>query len=138
MSQQNMEIVRRFNEAGDRNDLPAILELLDPGFEWWDRTDDPGATVHRGHEGFVRHLAELEADVELWVEVKELIDAGEYVVAPARVHGHGRTSGAPFEEHEVHVFRLRDGKILELREYRDKAEALEAVGLSEQGAPADS
>jgi len=74
----------------------------------------------------------MEADVEMWVEVKELIDAGEYVVAPVRVHGHGRTSGAPFEEHEVHVLRLRDGKILELRENRDKREALEAVGLSEQ------
>jgi len=132
MSQENVEIVRRLHEAGDRDDLPAILELLDPGFEWWDRKDDPGATVHRGHDGFAQHLAEMEADVEMWVEVKELIDAGEYVVAPVRVHGHGRTSGAPFEEDEVHVLRLRDGKILELRENRDKREALEAVGLSEQ------
>jgi len=133
MSQENVEVVRRrFYEAANRNDLPAVLELLDPGFEWWDRKDDPGATVHRGHDGFAQHLAEMEADVEMWVEVKELIDAGEYVVAPVRVHGHGRTSGAPFEEHEVHVLRLRDGKILELRENRDKREALEAVGLSEQ------
>jgi hypothetical protein len=31
VSQENVEIVRRLNEAGDRDDLPAILELLDPG-----------------------------------------------------------------------------------------------------------
>jgi ketosteroid isomerase-like protein len=29
------------------------------------------------------------------------------------------------------VFRLRDGKITELREYREKGEAPEAVGLAE-------
>jgi uncharacterized protein len=138
MSQENVEIVRRLNEGGDRDDLPAILELLDPGFEWWDRKDDPGATVHRGHDGFTKHMAELEADVEMKVEVKELIDAGDYVVAPVRVHGRGRASLAPFEEHEVHVFRLRDGRIIELREYRTTTEALEAVGLSEQDAHADS
>jgi ketosteroid isomerase-like protein len=29
------------------------------------------------------------------------------------------------------VFKLRDGRIIELREYRDKTEALTAVGLEE-------
>ena len=138
MSQENVEIVRRFYEAANRNDLPAVLELLDPGFEWWDRKDDPGATGHRGRDGFAQHLAEMEADVEMWVEAKELIDAGEYVVAPVRVHGRGRASGAPFEEHEVHVLRLRDGRIIELRENRTTTDALEAMGLSAQDAHADS
>ena len=32
---------------------------------------------------------------------------------------------------EVHVFRLHAGKIVELREYREKSEALKAVGLEE-------
>jgi ketosteroid isomerase-like protein len=32
---------------------------------------------------------------------------------------------------EVYVSRFRAGKIVELREYRTKAEALEAVGRSE-------
>lgn len=132
MSHENVEIARRFNEAGNRDDLAAMLELLDPSFEWWDREDDPGGTVHRGHDGFTRHMAELEADVDLQVELKGLIDAGDYVVAPVRVHGRGRASGAPFEEHEVHVIRLRNGKIIELREYREKLEAFAALGLTEQ------
>jgi ketosteroid isomerase-like protein len=32
---------------------------------------------------------------------------------------------------EVYVSKIRDGKIVELREYRTRAEALEAVGLRE-------
>jgi ketosteroid isomerase-like protein len=132
MSQENVEIARRINEASNRGDLTAVLELLDPGFEWWDRADDPGATVHRGHAGYSEFISDLGADVvEMQVEMKEVIDAGDYVVADVRVHGRGRASGAPFEEHEVHVLRIRDGKATELREYRSKAEALEALGLSE-------
>ena len=34
--------------------------------------------------------------------------------------------------------KYRDGKIVEVREYRTREEALEAVGLSEQDAHADS
>jgi len=139
MSQENVEIARRINEAFNRGDLKAVLELLDPGFEWWDRADDPGAAVYRGHDGYSKHIADLDADVvELQVQVKEFVDVGDYVVTPVRVHGRGRTSGAPFEEHEVHVLRLRNGKATELREYRSKEEALEAVRVSEQDVHASS
>jgi ketosteroid isomerase-like protein len=65
------------------------------------------------------------------VEAKEFIDAGDCVLVPVRLTGRGRASGVSFEDHEVHVFRLRDRKIIEVREYREKAEALEAVGLAE-------
>ena len=132
MSQENVEIVRRQNDAFNRGDLAEVFERSDPNFEWWDREDDPGATVHHGHDGIRQVMAEVaESLVGLRVEPKEFIDAGDYVVVPVRVVGRGRASGASFEEHEVQVFRLRDGKIMELREYREKNEALEAVGLEE-------
>jgi ketosteroid isomerase-like protein len=86
--------------------------------------------VHRGHEGIGAYLSELADHAELRVEMTEFIDAGDYVVTPVRLDGRGRASGAPFEEHEVHVLRLRDGKVTEVREYRDKNEALQAVGLA--------
>jgi len=131
MSEANVEIVRRQNEAFNRGDLARLLELADPNIEWWDRQDDPGADVHRGHEGLRKAFAELADLAELHLEPKEFIDAGDYVVVPVRVTGRGQTSGVSFAEDEVQVFRLRDGKITELREYREKGEALEAVGLSE-------
>jgi ketosteroid isomerase-like protein len=76
-------------------------------------------------------LAQLADVSELRVDAKEFIDVGNYVVVPVRLSGRGRASGASFEEHEIHVFKLRDGKITELREYREKSEALEAVGPAE-------
>ena len=68
---------------------------------------------------------------EFGVQATEFVDAAEWVVVCLRLHGRGKASGAEFEEHEVHASRLRDGKIVEIREYRTKEQALEAAGLSE-------
>jgi ketosteroid isomerase-like protein len=131
MSQENVEIVQRQSRAFNRGDLEEVFALTDPDFEWWDRADDPGAGVHRGRVGVMEMLAEVaQSIVELRIEPQEFIDAGDFVVVPVRVVGRGGASGAPFEEHEVQVFQLRDGKIVELREYREMEEALRAVGLA--------
>jgi ketosteroid isomerase-like protein len=131
MSQANVGVVREWSEAFNRGDVVGMLELADPDIEWWNREDDPGAPVSRGHDGVGKGLLELSELAELRVEPKEFIDAGEYVVVPVRPFGRGRASGAAFEDHEVHVFKLRRGKITEGREYREKTDALEAVGLTE-------
>jgi uncharacterized protein len=130
MSQADVEVVRQWSEAFNRGDVVGVLELADPDIEWWNREDDPGAPVSRGHDGVRKGLAELWELAELRVEPKEFIDAGEYVVVPVRLTGRGRASGAVFEDHEVHVFKLRGGKVTEGREYRERNEALEAVGLA--------
>jgi ketosteroid isomerase-like protein len=131
MSQANIEVVRRHQEAFNRGDLAAMLELTSPDVEWWDRADDPDASVHRGHDAVINHLADFDDLAELRVEPEEFIDAGDFVVVPARLTGHGRTSGVSFEEHQVNVFRLCDGKVTEIREYREMSEALKALGLAE-------
>jgi ketosteroid isomerase-like protein len=130
MSQENVEVVRRLNKAFNRGDVAGVVELLDTACEWWDRFDDPGAALHRGHEGISAYLSEVDDHAELRVEPSEFIDAGDYVVVPVRLDGRGRASGAPFEKREVHVSRLRGGKVTEIREYREKDEALKVVGLA--------
>ena len=67
----------------------------------------------------------------LRAEVFEYIDAGEYVIMPLRMRGRPPGSDADVVLDEVYVSRFLDGKIVELREYRTKAEALKAVGTSE-------
>ena len=132
MSQKNVELVRRRFDAFNQGDVSAMIELTDPAAVWWDRADDPDAGApHRGRDACMQHLAEILQDTELQAEPQEFIDAGDRVVVGVHLVGRGRTSGAGFEEHEFHVFTLRGGKVTEIREYRDRAEALEAVGLSE-------
>jgi uncharacterized protein len=132
MSQENVDLVRRRFDAVNRGDLAALVDLTDPDAVWWDRPDDPwGAVPHRGRDACLQHLEEILEDVDLQAQPREIIDAGDTVVVGVRLVGRGRTSGVSFEEHEFHVFTLRGGKVTETREFRDRGEALEAVGLSE-------
>src|SRR6476620_4170686 len=132
MSQENVDIFLAANHPYNAGDLDTVLTFYAADIAWWDRKDDPGATVHRGHDGIREWLAELAEDIaDLRVEVKEYIDDDDYVICQVRVTGRGRTSDAFFEEDEVHAVKVRDGKITEVREYHDHAEALKAVGLVE-------
>lgn len=132
MSHENVEIVKRAYEAWNRRDMAAVLGACDYEIEWWERDDVPDPTVHRGLNAVGARFAELD---DMWIglglQPQEFIDAGDFVVVPFRLTGRGRASGAPFDEDEVQVFRLRNGKIIELREYSEKAEALRAVGMED-------
>ena len=131
MSQENVAVVRTLVEAFNAGDWDRYFDQLDPDVEWWDRGDEPHATVHRGHDGVRAFLAELADAAEFGAEATEFVDAAEWVVVCLRLHGRGNASGAKFEEHEVHASRLRGGKVVEIHEYRTKEQALEAVGLRE-------
>ena len=133
MSHRNVEIVQGVYAALNREDLPAVLEKIDPDFEWWPRNDAPGGGASiRGPGGFKAQWESIvDALHEFRQEPKEFIDAGDYVVVPVMQVGLGRASGASIEQHEVHAFRLRNGMWVELREYQDKDEALKAVSLAD-------
>jgi ketosteroid isomerase-like protein len=138
MSQENVEIVREIWADWSRP-LAAPLESFDPEIAWHTRTDAPDAGVYRGHEG-VATLTGFwrETFVDLSLEAEEFIDGGECVIVPSQVRGRGKTSDVTVDLHYTFVCKVRDRRIVEVREFADKGEALEAVGLSEQDAHADS
>ena len=135
MSEENVEILRRASEAFRRGDWMAATEPVHPEIEM-DATRVPVpelARVYRGPEEVARFwLQWLEAWGDQEYE-EEWIDAGDQVVM--WVTGHrlsGRGSGVevalpPY----AWVVRVRDGKIVRSTMFMDKAEALEAAGLSE-------
>jgi ketosteroid isomerase-like protein len=53
------------------------------------------------------------------------------VVVFVRVVAKGSASGVPIELPDAHVVSIRNGRVASTRVYRDRAEALEAVGLRE-------
>jgi ketosteroid isomerase-like protein len=133
MSQENVEIVRRAYEALAREGGEAVLVFLDSQVVWEVRPDLPDSDTYRGHEGMRRLFATFDEVLdESWYSPQEFIDAGEQVVVVLRWGGRGKTSGAVFEERdETWVFTVHDGKVIRVKEYASKDEALEAAGLSE-------
>lgn len=135
MSQENVEVFERAVAAYNRRDLDAFLEAFDPEVEWHSLTQvmfGGEESVHRGHPGIrdgVREIHEVLAELQLGYS--EIRDLGERIVVIGSVSGRGRASGAETEMPINWVVEFKDGKVIWMHDYVDRAEALEAAGQSE-------
>ena len=130
MSQENIEIVRRLLEAVNRRDFDAMLETGDPEIEIVTLMSG----THRGRAGWRRVVEQMAEEVSGFQFVPEdFIDVGQdSVVAVTRWVGTGRTSGIAVPDTIIgFVYTLRDGLVVRQESFRNKAEALKAVGLGE-------
>jgi uncharacterized protein len=132
MSQGNIDLTRRGYEAFARGDLDAVLEFMHPEIEAHDPPEVPDAAIYRGRDAVRRDWEETAGLFEDFsIDVEKSIDRDDEVVVFLRFRGRGRDSGAELEAPMAHVWTLHDGKAVRLRQFLDRAEALEAVGLSE-------
>ena len=142
MSQENVEAFKRGLEAGNRGDVETLLEELDPEVEWHSALHallGGEQTVFRGHDGVREMLRDLdEAFSEVQIEITEITDLGGRLVAIGRTRTRGRASGVATDTPLAFVTEVKNGKTLSIRAYLDPKQALEAAGLSEQDAHADS
>jgi ketosteroid isomerase-like protein len=134
MSEENVELVRRFYAALSRGDADALIDLAVPEFvvDFSRRLVEPG--VMRGRDQALTFLSELRDTWEDWPvwEPQELLDGGDKVVALVRTSARGKGSGAEVEASVWNLWTLRDGKLVEVSYFGDdRAAALEAAGLPE-------
>jgi ketosteroid isomerase-like protein len=136
MSQQNVEIPRRLIDAYTRGDIPAFLELLDPDVEWIPIMATLEGRVYRGREDVRRWLEELARDWEYFEPCyEEYRDLGDRVLILGRWRARGRASGVELENQPATwLYEIKAGKVVRMRTFTDRGEALKAVDLSEQGA----
>jgi ketosteroid isomerase-like protein len=133
MSQENVDLVRQVFEAHDRRDWDAVYSLYAPDIVWEDVDGlwgDWGTA--RGTEGvraaWRRWLGALERPV---FTADDIRDAGDEVLVRLRMSGRGRESRVHVEQVIAMVWTVRSGSVVHVRVYRDGADALDAVGLSE-------
>jgi ketosteroid isomerase-like protein len=160
MSQENVEIVRRTNEAlqgvdvapsiraalaGNLDAIPpqvaaglaAWAELFDPDVEIdTSGVDMPGFGVFRGLDGirelFGRWIEEWEH--YSWIH-SNLSDAGEHVILDSEIHATGTSSGVEVVWTHSQTYTFRADKVIRWRVFNDRASALAAI---EQDAHAGS
>ena len=124
MSQENVEIVRRFFSVG----VNEALTDADPDIVWNPIEELPT----RGHEAVRTSLAQWKAEWHDYELLQEgVLDVGDRVVVTVRLSARGRGSGIEIDARFYDVFTLRGGKIVRMDQFAERAEALEAVGLSE-------
>jgi ketosteroid isomerase-like protein len=133
MSQENVEIIRSGYDAFAQADLDALLALCEPGVEL-DVSDAffDAPHTYRGYDG-IRELIANQSEVfdGFRVDVEDVLDADDRVVAIVRAGGLARASGLEIFGRFGHLWTVRSGKAAHMKEYKRVDEALEAVGLSE-------
>jgi ketosteroid isomerase-like protein len=152
MSQENVEIVKTFlrPEGTDYTELfgddalwAANKDAVEPLLE----RDFAGTFVAWGQRAEFAGLDGLREAFRDWLspwrsyydEIQDVFAVGDdRVVVLGRQHGYRLDTEAEVVSHTAGVYLVRDGKIARVEYYATQAEALAAVGLSEQDAHADS
>jgi ketosteroid isomerase-like protein len=130
MSQENVEIVRSLYDGWLRGEIG--LDKLDPEMSMVESEALPGAASAHGIEAVERYMRSFAKHWEqIRFEPQEYIDAGNRVVVVARLIGQGKKSGVEVTRTWAYVWTLRERKALRMVGYPDRAQALEAVGLTE-------
>ena len=133
MSQENKSVVSRFIEEFKNKSNHAIVdELMAPDFAH--HFKDP--RLPAGREGLKLLGAGIAgAFPDVHATVEDLLADGEHVVERTSAHGthKGDFNGVPptmksVSWTEIHIYRLRDGKIVELWSEADTLSMLMQVG----------
>jgi ketosteroid isomerase-like protein len=138
MSQENVEIIKAATEAFNRQDWDAVFKDAAPGAELdFSRAVGPFSGVFKLDQlrPYFEDFAQYWESVS--IELHESIEAGGHVIAPMTMHAKGR-EGVEVAASPTYVWTIRDGAIQRVVMYQERAEALQATGLSEQDAHADS
>src|SRR4051794_9774664 len=134
MSQENLRKMRASWDAWLRGDMEGVLAHYAPDAVWdmshFGDWPEPEYIGHRGIRQFLTEWLDVWDAYEVGVEDFVSVPDGR-VITLAWQRGRGRHSGLPMDMKWAMLATFRNGKIVRIENYDDRADALEAVGLSE-------
>ena len=132
---QNPDVEGATEAVGRLADV--IVESIDPGVELelmaseFSLPDMPAGSVFRGLDGWARFWRGwLEPWEGFEFEYGNLADGGDDVVLDIAISARGRGSGAPTRIAQSQVWTVRERKVVRVRVFDTRAEALAAAGLA--------
>jgi ketosteroid isomerase-like protein len=132
VTEDKVDVVRRLYALWNEGDLDEAVGYLDPEVVAIGHPElpDPGPVHGRDAVGdWVDGL--LEAWDEVAIDVEQVIDAGDQVVAVFHVSGRGKGSGVEVRSgRDAHVWTFRGEKVIGLRWYQGTVDALKAAGVT--------
>jgi uncharacterized protein YbjT (DUF2867 family) len=139
----NVEVVRRYYQLNTASQTPgqaselspaereqAEYDLLDPKVEWRLGDGYALAGTYIGSKAVIEGIvpAIIEAFEEFSNEPEEFIDAGDEVVVLGHYYGRTKATKSKLNAEWIHIWTVRDGKIVRLRQYTNTAEFNRALG----------
>lgn len=123
-----LEVAQAVFDAYVRGDQAAMFELIDPDIVSTQFPEQVDVRPYHGHEGVVQVMANW---IGTWddysIELLELREIGDCVVAALHQRGRGRGSGVAMEGDVWFVWRVGGGKLVRWQMFSTEREAIDAT-----------
>ena len=127
MSVENVEVARGAYEAFRRGDLEGVGKYFADDVEWEAPDTLPTGGVFRGRDAVLGNFADISNHFSKFsVDPDEYIDAGDHVVVRGVQSVTG--PGGSTESRYLHLFTLRNGKVVRGEFIADTVKGKEALG----------
>lgn len=131
MSEENVKIVSGLYEAFGKGDIPSVIGGLDKEIEWREADN----FIYSDHNPYLGPQAILEGVFmrlgSQWegftVTPDRILDSGDTVVVLGHYTGLYHKSGKKIRAQLVHVWDLRDGKVIKFQGYTDTLQFADAI-----------
>jgi ketosteroid isomerase-like protein len=135
MSREGIEGLRWLYAEWAKGNLWALIEIADAGIEWeWAPEVASlfgGPRTYRGLEEIGAATREWLAAWDFyWMTADEFIEVSDdEVVVVMQLHAHTADTQTVIEQRGAALWSLRNGKVVAVRYYMDRAGALAAAGI---------
>ena len=130
MSESNLDVVRRGYEAFGRGDIDGLMAELDEQIQWVTPGPAELATSGRrsGHQQVGEFFNALNETFDIQrFEPREFITHGDRVIVLGSETTGVRATGKVIELDWVHVFTVRNGKVVAFQDFFDTAAVVAAM-----------
>jgi ketosteroid isomerase-like protein len=123
------ETIHTAYEAWSRRDVDALLEVVHPDAEARPILGaNIGASVYRGRAGLREWFGNLHQEWETFqTRVTRIDERGDRALLTVDVHARGRVSGVVIDGELYHLIEMRNGLIVRLEAFQDRAAAVKAL-----------
>lgn len=129
MSDQNRSIVEQAYNNFKSGDIEALLNLMSDDITWTlpDMDGVPFSGARFGRASVAEFFGSVGASQDvLSFEPRELIAEGDRVIALGSYAWRVKANDREFSADFAHAWTIRDGKVIEFREYMDTAACIAA------------
>lgn len=120
--------------AFNRGDFDAAVASLDPKIEWREPAEFPGGGTYHGRAEVKKYLMQSRAGwAEGSSEPERFIPVGDRIVVFVYAHFRPRNSNEWQQVRLADVYTVRKGRIVQMKAFADRREALSWAGAKSPG-----
>ncbi len=126
----NIDYVKTLYAAFASGDIDKLVSEMDPMIEW-STNADPALVPWGGDRHGPREARAFFADLMANIDYErfaptEFLAGRDFVIVRVHEIGRMKSSGGRFEDENLHLFKLRNGKVTYFRAYTDTHAAVQA------------